>query len=486
MKSETSETDDRIDRNKWRAMMGIGLGIFMATIDTSIVNISLPTLVQQLHTDFATVQWVVVSYVLMLASFMLTVARLGDMKGKKRVYMVGLALFTLASLLCGLSAGVHWLIAFRGLQGLGGSMMQAVGLAIITEIFPSSERGRALGIIGGIVSVGLALGPPLGGLLIGLAGWRSIFLVNVPLGMITALVVGRYVHSRAVPEVSQRFDMAGALVLLVTLMCYALGMTLGQRLHFSDLRVLMLLGLSAAGLGLFIAVELRVYQPMIELRLFKNMLFSLNLVMGFLCFVANAGIVVIPFFLQLVMGYGTEQVGMLLMVIPLGMGLAAPWAGMLSDRFGSRGISLLGLVVVVGGCLAISSIHPGLGMMGLVIRMLPLGIGTGMFQSPNNSAIMGAVPRHHLGVASGLLSLSRTLGNTSGIPLIGAIFTAIVLDGANPGRGLDVGSAPASALVRGISGTFHISAWIIGGAVVLSALALWVDRRRRSGSRHPA
>ena len=481
-----SVDEDGTNQGKWWAMTGIGLGVFMATIDVSIVNISLPTLVRQLHTDFATVQWVVISYVLMLTSFMLTVARLGDMIGKKQVCMTGVTLFTLASILCGLSPGAGWLIAFRALQGLGGSMMQAVGMAIIIEIFPSSERGRALGIIGGIVSVGLAMGPPLGGMLIGLAGWRSIFLVNVPLGLITAAVVGRYVHLPPVAGARPRFDLAGAMILLVTLACYALGMTLGQRFHFQDFRVLMLLGGSAAGLGLFITVESRVCQPMIDLGLFKNVLFSLNLVMGFLSFMANAGIFVIPFFLQMVMGYSTTQVGLMLMVIPMGMGLAAPWAGILSDRFGPRGISLIGLLVISAGCLAISCLHPGLGVTGLVLRMFPLGIGMGIFQSPNNSAIMGEVPRHHLGVASGLLGLSRTLGNTSGIPLIGALFTVMALNGASPGPGFDITTAPAVALVRGISGTFRISALIIFAAAGLSAVAFLMDRRRKAAGQPAA
>ncbi len=463
---------------KWWAMLGIGLGTFMSTLDSSIVNISLPTLVEKLHTDFATIQWVVLSYLLVLTSLMLGVARLGDMLGKKKLYNAGLALFTLGSLLCGLAPGVMWLIGFRALQGLGAVMMQALGVAIITEVFPSSERGRALGISGGIVSVGIALGPAMGGILIGLVGWRSVFLVNVPVGFITALVVARFVPSSVPGRAGQRFDVVGALILLVTLVCYALGMTLGQQWGFSAGRTLTLLAVAAVGVVTFLAVEARLSQPMIDLRLFGNVLFSINLLMGFLVFIVLAGSFILPFFLELVKGYPTEQVGLLMMVMPVSMGLVAPGAGALSDRFGSRGISLIGLLVVVGGCLSLSTLHAGVTPLGCALRLAPLGIGLGMFQSPNNSAIMGAAPRQRLGVASGLLSLSRTLGQTSGLPLMGALFTAQVLRVENLVAGADITLASAAALAGGVAGTFRLAALIILTATALAALALWIDSRR--------
>ena len=180
-----------------------------------------PRLVDTFHTDLATIQWVVLSYILVTASLMLTIARLGDMRGKKKIYLAGLVLFTIGSLLCGTSPNVYWLIGFRALQGLGATMMWALGTAIITENFPSNERGRALGLIGSIVSIGIAFGPPLGGILIGFTGWRSIFLVNVPIGIATIWVVSRYVPASEPKNKVQRFDLAGALILLLTLGSYA-------------------------------------------------------------------------------------------------------------------------------------------------------------------------------------------------------------------------------------------------------------------------
>jgi EmrB/QacA subfamily drug resistance transporter len=471
-------------------MAGVGLGIFMSTLDGSIVNISLPTLVDQLQTDLPTIQWVILSYVLVVTSLMLTIARLGDMRGKKGLYTTGLVLFTAGSLLCGLSPNVYWLIGFRALQGLGATMLQALGMAIITEVFPAKERGRALGLVSTIVSVGIAIGPPVGGLLIGLTGWRSIFLVNVPIGFITFFVATRFIPAslgssfarphagRDIPN--QRFDLAGALILLVTLGSYAFGMTMGENLGFANPGILALLAASLIGLAVFLAVELRTPEPMVDLRLFLNPLFSINLLMGFLVFTALAGTFILPFFLELVQGYSIGQVGLLLMIQPVVVGLLAPISGSLSDRFGSRVISLIGLAIVVAGAFYMSTLSAGVTVMGFALRVALFGVGMAIFQSPNNSAIMGSVPRHKLGIASGLMALSRNLGQTSGMPLMGALFTAQVLAAGLLPLGADVTSAPAAALTSGINDTYRVAGLVMFTATLLAALALWLDYRRKT------
>ena len=225
------ETEGSGYSGKWWAMAGIGSGVFMATLDISIVNISLPTMVDALHTSFATIQWVVLSYALVLTSMVLGAARLGDMFPKKRLYLAGLIIFTIGSLLCGLAPEVGWLIGFRALQGIGAVITQALGAAIITEIFPASERGKALGVIGGIVSVGLALGPAIGGILIGVVGWRSVFLVNVPIGVLGMFIVSRYVPQLPPSRLGQRFDILGAVIMLIALVCLWPGHDHGRTLR---------------------------------------------------------------------------------------------------------------------------------------------------------------------------------------------------------------------------------------------------------------
>jgi EmrB/QacA subfamily drug resistance transporter len=470
---------NKSNSHKWLAMAGLGMGVFMATLDASIVNISLPTLVQEFKTNFATIQWVVLSYALVLTSLMLMVARLGDMIDKKRIWMVGLALFTLGSLLCGLSPSVGWLIAFRALQGLGATMMQALGIAMITEVFPSNERGRALGIMGSVVSTGIAIGPPLGGILIGLVGWRSIFLVNIPIGLITAFVVTRYVPNSYPTVAKQRFDLRGAGVLMVMLSCYALGMTLGQRLGFSAPLTLTLLAAASISFAVLLVVEQRTEQPMIDLSLFRNPLFSMNLLMGFLVFVVLTAGFILPFLLELVQGYPPQMVGLMMMASPITMGLASPLAGILSDRYGSRVISMTGLVVIIAGCLSMTTLTMDVTPLGFVARMIPLGIGFGLFQSPNNSAIMGTAPRHRTGIASGLLSLSRTLGQSTGMPLMGALFAMQVLAFAGLPAGTDVTTAPPLALVAAVAGTYRIGAVIMVAATGVAWWAYRLDRRTK-------
>jgi MFS family permease len=219
---------------KWWVMLGIGLGVLMFTLDTSIVNVALPTLVNVFDTNFSTVQWVVLSYLLVINALVLGAARWGDMIGKKPLYLGGLIVFTISSVLCGLSPSVGWLITFRAMQGAGAVMISALGAAIITEVFPSTERGRALGIIGSVVSLGIALGPTVGGLLLDWSGWRTIFWVNLPVGIFASLVVARSLPSVSEPPARQPFDWWGALLLTAALVMFSLGMTEGQDRGFAQ------------------------------------------------------------------------------------------------------------------------------------------------------------------------------------------------------------------------------------------------------------
>lgn len=472
----------RTIKRKWVSLACLAVGAFMATLDSSIVNISLPTLVHDLQTDFATVQWVVISYVLMMSSLILIAGRLGDMHDKRKIYVSGLALFTLSSLLCGFAPGIYWLIGFRALQGVGGMMMQAVSLAMTTEIFPSQERGRALGIMGTVVSIGIATGPPIGGMLIGLAGWRSVFLVNIPIGILGLLLVPRFLPHSWPTLKNQRFDYLGALILFLTLGLYALGMTLGENGDLSSYWIQGLLFFAAIGFIFFVAWERRIKYSMVDISLFKNLLFSLSLLMAFLVFNVMASSFILPFFLEYVKHYSAEFVGLLLMASPVMMGIIAPLAGVLSDRFGSRGISLLGLVVLVIGALTMSTLHEGISPLGFILRFVPIGIGWGLFQSPNNSAVMGAVPRERLGIASGLLSLSRVLGSASGLPLMGAIFYSKVQLAADLPRMFNISSAPSFALTLGVTGTYRFGAYLVMLATLLAILAFIISARRQKAA----
>ncbi|HEY9661146.1 MAG TPA: MFS transporter, partial [Allocoleopsis sp.] len=376
---------------------------------------------------------------------------------------------------CGLSPDVGWLIGFRALQGLGAVMIAALGAAIVTEVFPSSERGRALGIIGAIVSLGIALGPTVGGFLIAVSGWRLIFLVNVPIGIFASFVVARSIPT-GTAQPGQRFDLLGLIILAITLFCFAMGMTFGQEQGFTSSTSISLLSVAAIGLLGFVWLESRLKQPMLDLYLFRNLYFSLSLLTGLLVFVVIAGALLItPFFLELVLHFSTRHVGLLLGFSPVLTGIVAPFAGQLSDRFGSRPITLMGLLLLTIACLSLSTLHEGMTDLEYLLRVVPFGIGMGMFQSPNNSAILGEVPPERLGIASGLMALSRTLGQTAGYPLMGTIFALLTLQGTTA---TDVVNAAPGAMVAGVKGTFLIGAGIMLVAGLLVALLWWMEKRK--------
>ena len=465
---------------KWYVLAAVGMGIFLATIDGSIVNIALPTLVRSFNTDFATVQWVVLAYLLTITTLILSVGRLADMIGKKPIYTIGFIVFTLGSVLCGLAPTIYWLIAFRVLQAIGAAMIMALGMGIITEAFPPSERGKALGISGSLVSIGIVAGPTIGGFLIDALSWRWIFYVNLPVGIIGTLMVIRYVPDIK-PTGRQRFDYFGALTLLLSLLSGLTALTLGQQSGFSNQRILLLFGSWLFFLIIFIVIELRIDQPMVDLRLFQNRLFSINLLTGFLTFITIAGtIILIPFYLENVLGYDTRQVGLLLAAVPIAMGITAPISGSVSDRYGTRPITVIGLIVLLIGYYSLTSLGTNTNIMGYLLRFLPIGIGMGIFQSPNNSAIMGTPPSERLGIVSGLLAITRTLGQTTGIAILGAIWSARVFFYSGGSLAGGATNAPATSQVYALDDTFRVNVFLILIALTWGVWGLIKDRQSKS------
>lgn len=465
---------------KWYVMAAVAMGIFLATIDGSIVNIALPTLVMELNATFANVQWVVLIYLLTLATLLPGVGRVADIRGKKTIYITGFVVFTIGSVLCGLSPNVGWLIGMRVVQAVGAAMLLSLGPAILTEAFPPNERGRALGISGAIVSIGIIAGPTLGGLILGSLSWHWIFFVNLPIGILGVWMAIRYVP-RSRPRGGQVFDFAGAVALFVSLLSLLLGLTFGQNWGFASARVLGLFALFVFALALFIRIEVRVRQPVVDLRLFRSAEFSLNLVTGLMSFMAMSGtILLLPFYLEGIRGFAVAQVGLMLAVTPLSVGLVSPFSGALSDRYGTRVITVVGLSMLLIGFIGLTTLRGDTPVWAYLLRMVPVGVGLGVFQSPNNSAILGAAPREQLGVASGLLALTRTLGQSMGIAIAGAVWVAGVaaLYGQVPAGGAS--AAPLDIQMAAMTRAFMVVAGLVGLAL---ALGLWRWRRETSARR---
>ncbi len=354
----------------------------------------------------------------------------------------------------------------------------ALGAAIVTEVFPPQERGRAMGMIGMMVSIGLISGPTLGGIILGSFTWHAIFFVNLPLGIAGTLLVLRVVPQRLQAS-RQPFDFPGAILLFVALLSFLLAVTLGPHAHFPKPLLVALIAISIVGFVWFVRSELRTEHPLVDLAIFRNSQLATNVVTGVLVFVASAGLVfLLPFFLQNVQGRTPREAGLLLITGPLMIGLTAPASGWLSDIVGTRPLTVFGLSVLVVAYCLVSTLAANTGTVGYVSRVAWVGFGMGVFQSPNNSAIMGSVARDRLGVASGLLSLTRTLGQTTGVALVGALWAALVRWHAGT-HVIDAARAPVEAQLRALRWVARIIALIVGIALCI-AIANWVRSKRRT------
>lgn len=462
---------------KWFVLATTSLGVLLATIDGSIVNVALPTLVEFFDTSFAVIQWVALAYLLALATLTLGVARLGDVVGKKRIYTTGFGAFTVASVMCAFAPTVGLLIAFRVLQAIGATMVMSLGVSILTEAFPPTERGRAIGFIGTAVSVGIVTGPVVGGLLISTFDWRAIFLVNLPVGVVGTLMARRYVADTP-PHPGQRMDYVGAGLLGGALLALSLGLTTSQARGFGDGLVLGLLVLSVALAVVFVRFELGHESPMLDLRLLRDPMLSVSIVTGYLVFVAIASVfILLPFYLEGILGFDVRQVGLLLGAGPLVLGVVAPFSGALSDRIGIRKLTLTGLLILAVTYGAFLTLGTDTTIPHYLAIAAPIGLGSGLFQSPNNSAIMGSVPARYSGVAGGLLTITRLLGQITGVAVLGSLWAtrvAAMNGGVLPGG--DATRAPDTAQVAGLQQTFLIAAGLM---LLAAAITVWGLRRER-------
>jgi EmrB/QacA subfamily drug resistance transporter len=400
----------------------------MSTLDASIVNISLPTIIQSLSTHLTAVAWVVMAYLIIITGCLLLMGRLSDLFGQRRIYLFGFLTFTLGSALCGFSPSIYFLIGSRILQGLGASALMAIGPAIITTAFPEEDRGQALGIIGSVVSAGFLTGPILGGVLVEHLGWRSIFFINLPIGAI-GIYLSSKVLERTAPIGKARVDFWGAflLFLFVTSLIFSLNrMGRGSDpLLWAWLFLIMMICSS-----LFILVELRSPSPLVDLSFFRRRLFTSSLGAGFFSFWMNgAHNFVIPFFLQNILEYSPSKVGILIFPVSLTVMVMAPLGGRISDRIGVRIPATTGLVLTSLAVFSFTFLQTGAKDFEILWRQILLGIGIGLFNPANNSAIIGSLPRENVGLASSLLALARNLGL-----VIGVAFAEMVIAFKLPGN----------------------------------------------------
>lgn len=446
----------------------------MATLDISIVNIALPTLSRTFGAPLTTVEWVVLAYVVTITGLLLVLGRLADRLGRRRVYGTGLVVFTLASALCAAAPGVGWLIAARGLQGLGAAMMTANSAALLISSFPPEERGRAIGAFGAMVGVGLALGPPLGGLIVGLLTWRWIFLVNLPIGALALWQLRTRVPADGPPRKDVRLGLESGAAWTCSLVCLMLALSRGPEHGWGSKGAWTLFGMTGLALAAFALLERRSQNPLLPVALLRGPLGAtatltllgqaLSIAVGFH----------LPLYFEEVLGFDAAKAGRWLAVLPVVALFMAPAAGRWSDRFGARGLSMAGLALAAAGFVMLSRLGLDPRPLQIVGGMAMVGAGLGLFTVPNSSALLSTVPASQLGIASGLQATMRNLGIAGGAAGAAALVASRYSRGRN--SPLAAGGLDREALVGATHELFLALAVV---AVAGMALAWARSPRRR-------
>ncbi|WP_313952896.1 MFS transporter [Accumulibacter sp.] len=447
---------------RW-ALASLSLSVLLSSLGTSSANVALPNLAEAFNASFQEVQWIVLAYLLAITTMIVSVGRLGDITGRKRLLLAGIFLFVVASSLCGVAPTLWLLIAARALQGLGAAIMMALTMAFVGETVPKAKTGSVIGLLGTMSAMGTALGPSLGGILIAGPGWRAIFLINVPLGVLTLLLAHRYLPSDRTALKTKRpaFDHLGTLLLALTLAAYALAMTIGSAGPGPFNLALLLV--VVFGVGLFVLAERRAESPLIRLAMFRNPVLSSSLATSMLVStVMMATLVVGPFYLSRTLGLDAALVGLVLSVGPLVAALTAVPAGRIADRFGPQRMTTIGLLGMAAGAFTLSMLPTIFGVPGYIAPIVVITSSYALFQTANNTAVMTDVSPEQRGAVSGMLNLSRNLGLITGASVMGAVF-------AHASAATDITTAGPEAVAHGMRTTFAAAAAILAVALAIAA-----------------
>ena len=447
---------------RW-ALASLALSVLLSSLGTSIANVALPSLAEAFNASFQAVQWIVIAYLLAITTLIVSAGRLGDIIGRKRLLLIGISLFSLASLLCAMAPTLWLLIAARALQGLGAAMMMALAMAFVGETVPKEKTGSAIGLLGTMSAIGTALGPSLGGVLISGLGWRAIFFINLPLGALTLFLAHRYLPVAQKTPTTERpgFDTTGTLLLALTLAAYALAMTTGRG-SFGQLNLALLLA-AFIGAGLFMFAEARTTSPLIRMAMFRQLELSASLATSALVStVMMATLVVGPFYLSRSLGLDAAMVGLVLSVGPAVAALTAVPAGRLADRLGTQWVTTVGLIGMATGAITLAMLPTTFGIAGYLAPLVVITASYAFFQTANNTAVMTDVSPEQRGAISGLLNLSRNLGLITGASVMGAVFACG--SAAN-----DIATAPPEAVATGMRITFAVAAALVVLALTIAA-----------------
>lgn len=475
-----SKTENVIySKKRWSILLIVVLSIFMSTLDGSIVNVALPTMAKSLHVTSGAVAWVVSVYLIAISATMLLFGRLGDIWGKTTIFLFGIALFTVGSLLCGITYSFQVLLIARVIQAIGAAGMMANSQGIITHVFPPNERGRALGLSGTFVALGSLAGPSLGGIIIAYTSWEYIFWINVPVGIVVFLL-GLKLLPHAGQKIDEKVDLAGALLFITTIVLLfgALGQIQSVGLESPLIWVSLIITLIL--FIIFLRVESKTKMPLLELTLFQNKWFSVSILCGFISFIAIfCSNIVMPFYLQDILSFSPGQAGIFLSIYPLILALTAPISGYLSDKIGSEILTLAGLTLTSLGLLLMSTLneHPSYVAMGIFVALMSLG--NGLFQSPNTSLIMSTLPKNKLGIGGGINAFVRNLGMICGITLATTILYGCMSSKLGY-RVNDFVAGQNSVFIFGMHAVYLTAAGICLAGVIITAFRLFSRKKEQS------
>jgi EmrB/QacA subfamily drug resistance transporter len=413
------------ENRKWWTLAAVSFGLFMIMLDNTIVNVALPSIQRDLHIGLSELEWIVNGYALTFAVLMLTGGKLADMYGRRRLFIVGLLIFTLASLACGLSPSAHFLIGARVVQGAGAALMNPATLSIITATFPPRQRGMAIGIWAGTSAMALAIGPLVGGLITQYIDWSWIFFINVPIGVLGIVVARLVIDESRDTSHEQRLDLPGLVTSAVGLFGLTYGLIEANQYGWTSPRILICFAIAIVGLGAFVLLELHQRIPMLDLALFKNRTFAGANVTMMLVALAMFGVFFyVSLYLQNILAYSPTKAGASFLPMTILIILIAPIAGKFSDKVGSRWLVGIGMTLVAGSLLIFSRMGENGTWWDLFPGLVVGGVGMALVMTPTTAAAMGSVQVDKAGVGSAVLNSFRQVGGALGIAIMGAIVAA--------------------------------------------------------------
>lgn len=461
------EIIDSISKRQW-VLFTVSLSTFMATIDGSIVNLSLPLISQVFTASLAKTSWIVSTYLLTISALLLIWGRLSDLIGRKKLFAIGLGVFVMGSLLCGVSQSLPMLVGSRIIQGVGASITMALVQGIVTSIFPGHERGKALGVIATVVALGSLLGPSIGSMIIRFFSWQMLFFVNVPIGLVAIFLTIKLLPDTKNADQDEAFDRLGALMLVLwVIVTFAALMLYAERLipvrgMLFGLIVSVVLGFS------FLDYEKKQLHPLLPLSLFSSPVFFKGVMTSYISYgTLYAYIILMPFYLQEVHDLSILQTGLLLSLYPLLTAFVAPFSGHLSDRLSFRPLTILGMALSAAAYLLLSMLQASTPIWIVAAAIGMLGVATGLFQSPNTSSIMGSVDRRQLGIAGSMNAFFRNFGMVSGTAVSILLFTLFSQRGMET---LSEKVGDSYAFMTGFQGVLRVAAAlsVVGFAIMVS------------------